>query len=168
MTKRHKAILDQLVAAVRPSEGVEVRVNSAGATTRPDWPRGGGPEGMVRCLSDLVIIDRTSRIIKIVDVNVAYEMKMGGKRSGRRGRISMLPTTQSSKCYERRGSGRWWTPSSLVLWVRGTTIIGAPWDGWECPGAMGSPSLEDCVFATRDAHRRCLSSGHRTIEEDGA
>ncbi|XP_046687909.1 uncharacterized protein LOC124373594 [Homalodisca vitripennis] len=74
ITRRHNAVQDLLVAAIRPAEGVEVRVNQrvplqALLQGRED----DFPEEMVRCRPDVVMIDAHNKIVKIVDIAVPYE-----------------------------------------------------------------------------------------------
>ncbi|XP_046683273.1 uncharacterized protein LOC124369322 [Homalodisca vitripennis] len=73
ITRRHNAVQDLLVAAIRPAEGVEVRVNQRVPLQALLQGRDDFPEEMVRCRPDVVMIDAHNKIVKIVDIAVPYE-----------------------------------------------------------------------------------------------
>ncbi|XP_046666728.1 uncharacterized protein LOC124358478 [Homalodisca vitripennis] len=73
ITRRQNAVQDLLVAAIRPAEGVEVRVNQRVPLQALLQGRDDFPEEMVRCRPDVVMIDAHNKIVKIVDIAVPYE-----------------------------------------------------------------------------------------------
>lgn len=72
MTRRHNAVLDRIVKALRPPEGAEVRVNQ----TVP------GLQGNLR--PDLVILEPTTKRVTIVDVTIPFENRYAAFEAARR------------------------------------------------------------------------------------
>jgi len=72
ITRRHDSILNILVDSLKPAAGVETRVN---VTLPLDQlvPGVACADDIVRCRPDIVVVDRTSKTVKIVDVTVPYE-----------------------------------------------------------------------------------------------
>ncbi|XP_046687015.1 uncharacterized protein T26G10.4-like [Homalodisca vitripennis] len=72
VSKRHDAVLDHLIAAIRPSPGVEVRRNQRVPLDRLLVNRE-VPDDLVRLRPDVVVIDDCRKTIRIVDVTMPYE-----------------------------------------------------------------------------------------------
>ncbi|XP_046666839.1 uncharacterized protein LOC124358579 [Homalodisca vitripennis] len=72
VSKRHDAVLDHLIAAIRPSPGVETRRNQRVPLDRLLANRE-VPDDLVRLRPDVVVIDDSRKTIRIVDVTMPYE-----------------------------------------------------------------------------------------------
>lgn len=75
MTRRHDAVLDQIVNALRPSESTEVRVKQ----TIP------GFQGNLQ--PDLVILNPTAKRVSIIDVTIAFENRYAAFEAARRDKL---------------------------------------------------------------------------------